>query len=80
MMDNQLVTALVSVVLAIIGLAALATVLSPKAQTSQVVQAGSQGLATDIGAAISPVTGGSVGVFSGLGAIGGGFSLGGNGI
>lgn len=65
-MDQQFITAIVSVVLAIIGLAALATILSSKAQTSQVIQAGSQGLATDIGAAVSPVTGGSIGGFGGL--------------
>jgi hypothetical protein len=63
-MSDQLITALVSIVLAIIGLAALATVLSPKAQTGSVVQAASGGLATDIGAAVSPVTGGSIGTLS----------------
>lgn len=60
-MSDQLITAMVSIVLAIIGLAALATVLSSKATTSQVINAGSQGLATDIGAAVSPVTGASIG-------------------
>lgn len=58
-MGDQLITALVSIVLAIISLAALATVLSSKAQTSQVIGAASSGLSTDIGAAVSPVTGGS---------------------
>ncbi len=70
-MSDNLITALVSIVVAIIGLAALATVLSPKAQTAQVVQAGSAGLATDIAAATSPVSGGlssvSVSWPSGLG-------------
>lgn len=73
-MSDNLVTALVSIVLAIISLAALATILSSKAQTSQVIGAASQGLSTDIGAAVSPVTGG--------GGIGGGlptFSFG-NGV
>lgn len=56
-MSDQLITAVVSVVIAIIGLAALATVLSPQAKTSQVIQAGSQGLGSDIQAATSPVTG-----------------------
>lgn len=60
-MSNELVTAMVSVVVALIGLAALATVLSPKATTSAVIGAGSQGLATDLAAATSPVTGASVG-------------------
>jgi hypothetical protein len=66
-MSDQLITALVSIVLGIVGLAALATVLSPQAQTSKVIGAGAQGLATDIGAAVSPVSGG--------GAIGGGLTL-----
>lgn len=60
-MSENLVTALVSIVVAIIGLAALATVLSPKAATSAVIGAGSQGLATDITAAVSPVAGGGLG-------------------
>ena len=60
-MSENLVTALVSIVVAIIGLAALATVLSPKARTSQVIGAGAGGLAQDIGAAVAPVTGGSFG-------------------
>ena len=59
-MSENLVTALVSIVVAIIGLAALATVLSPKAATSQVIGAGSQGLAADITAAVSPVSGGGL--------------------
>jgi VIT1/CCC1 family predicted Fe2+/Mn2+ transporter len=61
-MSDNLVTALVSIVLAIISLAALATILSPHAQTSTVIRAGSQGLATDITAAVSPVTGGGFGL------------------
>lgn len=65
-MSSELITAMVSVVLGIIGLAALATVLSPHAATSQVIQAGAGGLATDIGAAVSPVTGGGFGGGLGL--------------
>ena len=65
-MSENLVTALVSIVVAIIGLAALATVLSPKAATSQVIGAGSQGLATDITAAVSPVSGGGLGALPSL--------------
>ncbi len=58
-MSDQLVTAVVSIVLAIIGLASLAAILSPKAQTSQVIGAASSGLSTDIGAALSPLGSGS---------------------
>ena len=63
-MSENLITALVSIVVAIIGLAALSVVLSPKAATSEVIKAGSGGLATDIGAAVSPITGGSMGLTS----------------
>lgn len=67
-MSDNLVTAIVSIVLAIIGLASLATILSPQAQTSNVIKAGSQGLATDITAAVSPVTGGGGLTMGGLAA------------
>ena len=60
-MHDNLVTALVSIVVAFIGLAAFATAVSPKASTSQVIQAGAGGIATDIAAAVSPVTGSSYG-------------------
>ena len=56
-MSDQLITAIVSIVLAIIGLAALATVLSNKAQTSQVIKAASSGLGGDIQAATNPFSG-----------------------
>jgi hypothetical protein len=39
----------------------VAVVLSPKAQTSNVIQSGSSGLANLITAATSPVTGGQMG-------------------
>lgn len=57
-MSDNLVTALVSIVLAIIALASLATILSPHAQTANVIKAGSGGLAQDIAAATAPVSGG----------------------
>lgn len=41
---------------AIIGLATTSVILSSKAQTSQVIKAGSQGLSSVIQAAVSPVT------------------------
>lgn len=71
-MSENLITALVSIVVAIIGLAALATVLSPQAQTSKVIGAGSQGLATDIQAAVSPVSGGGLGSLPSLNSLGNG--------
>ena len=63
-MSDNLITALVSIVVAIIGLAALSVVLSPNARTSQVIGAGAGGLAQDIGAAVAPVSGGMGGGFS----------------
>lgn len=63
-MSDSLVTGLVTVVLAIISLATLATILSPQAQTANVIKAGAGGLSQDIATAVSPVTGGA-----GFGAI-----------
>lgn len=74
-MSDQLVTALVSIVLGIISLAALAVIVSPNAQTGNVIKAGAGGLAQDIGVAVSPVSGSS-----GLGANLGGLSTFGNGL
>ena len=68
-MSDQLITAMVSVVLGIIGLAALATVLSPKAYTSQVINAASSGLSNNILAATSPVTGNTGNSMSSMGSL-----------
>jgi hypothetical protein len=57
-MHDSLATALVSIVLAIIGLAAFSVLVSPNAKTSEVFGAASKGLATDIAAAVAPVSGG----------------------
>jgi uncharacterized membrane protein YbjE (DUF340 family) len=68
-MSEQLITSVVTVLTAIIGVAIIATLVSKNANTSQVIQAGSQGFSTALGTALSPVTGGSgLGNFSGLGA------------
>lgn len=66
-MSEQLVTAIVSIVLAIISLAALAVIVSPQAGTGTVIKAASGGLAQDIGAAVAPVTGGGLGASLGTG-------------
>ena len=66
-MSDQLITAVVSVVLGLIGLAALATFLSTKANTSQVIGAAAGGLSTDIQAATAPVTGNAPPAMSGYG-------------
>ncbi len=68
---SDIITAGVAVAGGLIGLAALATALSPKAKTSQVIGAASTGFATNILAAVSPVTGNApnlgYGSFGGLG-------------
>jgi hypothetical protein len=71
-MSDQLITAMVSVVLGIIGLAALATFLSSKANTSQVINAAAGGLSTDIQAATAPVTGTAPSSIGQLGSVGNG--------
>lgn len=56
-MSDTLLTGIITIALGIISLAALATVLSQKAQTAGVTTAAGNALATDILAAVSPVTG-----------------------
>lgn len=58
-MNDQLLTSAVTVLLAITGIAALAVLVSKNANTSQVLQAGGQAYSTALGAALSPITGGS---------------------
>lgn len=58
---NDAISGIISVALAITGIAIIAVLVSKNAQTPQVVQAFSQGFAADIAAAVSPVTGGGVG-------------------
>jgi hypothetical protein len=71
---NELTTSIVTVAVAIIGLATLAVLVSKQANTAGVIQAGAGGLAQDIGAAVSPITGGG-GMFGGLGNFSGGAGL-----
>lgn len=63
-MSEAFLNSIVTVVLAIVGVATLAVLVSKQAATSQVIQAGSQGLSGLINAAVSPVTGGSGGGLS----------------
>lgn len=74
-MDQQLVTSVVTVATAIVGLAIIAVLVSKNANTSGVISAGGSAFTSAIGAAVSPVTGGS-----GLGSIGFGGVSEGNGI
>lgn len=48
---------LTTVLIALVGLATVAVLVSRNAATSQVIAAGSQGFAGALGAALSPVTG-----------------------
>lgn len=54
---NEFWSTLTTVIVGIIGLATIAVVLSPKAQTAQVIGAGSGGLSELISSAVAPVTG-----------------------
>ncbi len=56
----------VSIAVAIVGIAIIAVLVSRNAQTPAVIGAATGGFAQDIGAAVSPVTGG----FGGFGGIG----------
>lgn len=57
-MSEQLITSIVTVLTAIIGVAILAVLVSNQANTVGVIKAASSGFATDLSAALSPVTGG----------------------
>lgn len=59
-MDNFL-TSIVTVATLLIGVAILAVIVSPKAQTSSVIQAGGSAFSGVLGAALSPVSGSGFG-------------------
>lgn len=71
-MSEQLVTSVVTVLTAIIGVAIIAVLVSKNAQTIGVIGAGASGFSQALGAALSPVTGqtgfGTLGSFTGGGA------------
>lgn len=52
---------IIAVLVAIVGVATLAVIFSKNAQTPQVAQAFFGGIAQDIGAAVSPISGGGIG-------------------
>jgi PRD1 phage membrane DNA delivery len=56
-MGEQLVSSVTTVLMAIVGVAILAVILSKQANTANVIKAGSSGFAQDLAAAVSPVTG-----------------------
>lgn len=68
-MGDSLITAVVTVLMAIVGVAIIAVLVSKNANTTGVIQAGSQGFSGALGTALSPVTGGGgFGSFTGGGA------------
>ena len=67
-MGDNLIGGVVTVLLAVIGVAIIAVLVSGRSQTPQVLQAGGGAFGSVLGAALAPVTGGG-----GLG-FGGGFS------
>jgi hypothetical protein len=64
-MSDRLFDGIVQIALAIVGIAILAVLVSRNAQTPQVIGAAGKAFAQDIGAAVSPVTGGSLGATGG---------------
>jgi len=65
-MDSAL-SGIVTVAVAIVGVATLAVLVSPKAQTPAVINSAGNAFTNALGAAVSPVTGGTLGS-SGLAA------------
>jgi hypothetical protein len=70
---NEIWGGVVTIATAIVGVAILAVIVSKNANTSGVIQSAGNALSTDIGAAVSPVTGG--GGLGGYGNVLGGTSL-----
>ncbi|WWT37750.1 membrane DNA delivery [Enterobacteria phage PRDsepia] len=56
---NDYIGPIVTVLTAIIGVAILATLVSNRANTANVIKAGAGGFSNMLGTALSPVTGGS---------------------
>lgn len=54
---NQLVNGVLVIATAIIGVAILSVILSPRAKTAQVLSAGSNAFSSALSTALSPVTG-----------------------
>lgn len=54
---NSITEAIVSILVAIVGVAVVALLISPKARTSQVIQAGASGFSNSLATAMTPVTG-----------------------
>jgi hypothetical protein len=64
---NELVSSTVTVLMAIIGVAIIAVLVSKNANTSGVLSAGGNAFGGALGAALQPVTGSNFGLYSSLG-------------
>ena len=58
-MGDQLISSVVAVATAIVGLAVIAVLVSKQANTAGVISSGGSAFAQDLAAAVSPVTGSS---------------------
>lgn len=75
-MGDHLITSIVTVLTAIVGVAIIAVLVSQKANTANVITSAGQAFANDVTAAVAPVSGASASVntggsglgFSGLGS------------
>jgi hypothetical protein len=54
---HPILEAVTTVLIAIVGVAVIALIISPKAKTSQVIQATASGFGNSLGVAMTPVTG-----------------------
>jgi hypothetical protein len=57
-MGDKLIESVTTIAVAIVGIAIIAVLVSGQAKTGSIITAGATGFATDIAAAVSPVTGG----------------------
>ena len=76
-MGEQLISSVVTVLTAIVGVAIIAVIVGQKSQTSNVIKAAGGAFAQDLSVAVSPVTGSSSGVNNAIfnGFTGGGTSI-----
>ena len=64
-MSSEVISGIVTVLTAIVGVAIIAVLVSKGAQTPAVLQAGGQSFAAALGAAVAPVTGSNLGFTQG---------------
>jgi hypothetical protein len=55
---NDIISGVVTIATAVVGIAIIAVLVSKNASTGNVIQSATSGFATDISAAVSPVSGG----------------------